>query len=222
MSVDIQLYLAPTTKHERVVVALGALHGLLLVKTPSDQNNRTVGANENHFYMSCPGINVRTLDHWPSAVRMEFTTPHGEGRSIYYHFECSGEGDYGGLAAGHRLLSMPTSARNIAIARKLVKLFGGRVIFNDCGTRSFTDPDLKIPANRLNAAANGAPYWRINRILSEIQPVTQKEIAAEAKRAAYPYDPTSIDGVYDWGFDEAGFALAAKYSSKNKMAVRAL
>lgn len=211
MSVDIKLYLAPTAQFERVATALGALHGLPIEKSTHDGNEKT-------FSVSCPSIKARTIDRWPSAINIEFMTPHGEGRSIYYHFECSGEGDYGGSAAGYRLLSMKTCSRNIAIARKLVNLFGGRVVFNDCGERTFSDPDVKVTANRLNAAQNGAPYFRIHRILSEIKPLTQKEIAAEANRAAYPYDPTGADGITEWGFDDEGFALAEKYGRKRKAA----
>lgn len=193
MGVDIRLYLPPTVRIDRVAVALGAIHGLPLVKNHFDHHT------EGEFYVSCPDVKIRSHADIgiPEMLSFEFETPHGECRSITFHFEADGETPGGGLAAGYRLLSMRTSARNIAVAKRLVKLFGGRVVFNDCGDKTFSRPDMNVPAYKY-AAGDAAPYFAMQKRLADIKPLTTKEIAANAKIAAYPYDPNDI---HDMGFD---------------------
>lgn len=186
MPVNLKLYLPPTARIERVGIALGALHGL-----PVDVNRGIA---------SCPGVRVETNSNWPEMVTIYFTTPHGEARRIHYHFEVSSTHSHGGVQAGYRgIFSMTSTARNIAVAKRLIHLFGGRLVYMDTSEKTFDKPDLKVRANPINAAEDKEPFDGINTLLANIKPVTTEEIRECAKDAAYPYRPEAMEQK---GFDK--------------------
>lgn len=170
-------------------------------KTPSAPRE---GRGEE-FYASCDYVKLVNT-HTPTMVSIEFTTPYGERRHLFFHFEADGQTQSGGVAAGYRLLSLASSARNVAIAKRLVRFFGGRVIYQDCSSKTFMHPDMVSVENPINAANDGQPYFRMQKALADIKPLSQEEIEACIKQAAYDYNPAD---VCDKGFAQLDPAFTA-------------
>lgn len=191
MGVDTKVYFPPTLRLNRLAIALAALHAIPLRKTRTSPRLPREGRGGEQFYVYCDFVETNST-HTPTMVSIEFTTPYGEKRGLFFHFEADGQLKSGGEGAGWRLLSLGSTARNVAIAKRLVGIFGGRVVYQDCGYKNFSKPDLKVKENPLNAANDGQPYFRMQKLLASIQPLTQAEVEASIKEAAYDYDPNDV------------------------------
>jgi len=207
MSNCVQVFLPPTARVDDVALALAALHGVPV---------RRVKLDSGSFY-AVADVKVKATST-PEMVDIRFTSALGEGISRFYHFESDGEGDYGGESAGWRFMSFGSTARNIAVALRLVKLFGGRVVYQDEGPGSFSEPDYRHPVNPYNAAKDGVPWATRQNQLANIAPVTQKEVDSCAPFAGYDHRPSK--DVSDRGFNRPaaglGMIVAAQALSHNR------
>jgi hypothetical protein len=97
----------------------------------------------------------------------------GENHSCQYFFECTD---------GGRMLTMGSTPLNLAIARRLVDLFGGRMIYSDREEWSLRKPDYKRPAFRHNNAGDNPGFSEMQKRLLAITPISTDEI-----RACEPY-----------------------------------
>lgn len=94
--------------------------------------------------------------------------------SAYYHFECE-HGPY-------RTFSVRSTPFWIAVGAKLVKLFGGHMIANDC------DNDITHRATKprpSNHPSNGEPWQELQRAISNLKPVTKSDMDKASKWASY-------------------------------------
>ena len=109
-------------------------------------------------------------------VDIRWTTAKGEKRSAFYHFEADGVSGHGGWQAGWRLLSMNSTPKNVALAKRLVELFGGRLIYQDVSSNTFGRPNFKRPEYKYNAANDGSAWEKLQTRMLNITPLTTKEI----------------------------------------------
>jgi hypothetical protein len=180
MSNCVDIFFPPTTRLDSVAIALAALDGAKVKKAIHDHHS--VG----EFHAECDAVSVRNaMTDTPEMAKIIWTTGHGEKRQAYYHFENDTQHASGGRAAGWRLMSMNSVPRNIALAKRLVQLFGGRVVYQDVSNRTWGRPDYKRPEYMYNAANDGAPYFTLQRRLASIKPITTKEIEACDGLAGY-------------------------------------
>lgn len=184
MGVDLNLYLPPIAEIEDVAEALAAMHGLKVERRELERGS---------FYAKVEGVKYTTSPCSPGYVIISFKIPgRDDARSINFHYQLD-KNSGAGHSRGYRIVSMPSSPRNIAAAKRLLKLFGGRLIYQDCGLRTFGRPDAKRPTNNLMAANDGAPWERKQTALLGVAPLTKAEVEAAHKHAAYQGPDTLKD-----------------------------
>jgi hypothetical protein len=79
-----------------------------------------------------------------------------------------------------RLLYPKATAAKIALAEGITKFFGGKIVYNDCSDKKRTFPsplDFK--------GESDASFYRFQKALEELKPLTQKDVDRCAKYAAY-------------------------------------
>lgn len=175
MGCDVNIFLPPTARLERVATALATLSGV----KPIVSGNFTM----------C-NARFRTHDQAPEMVNIEFTVPGEYSRTIKFHFEINGSEPAGGPQShGWKFIHMPSTALNIALAKAVVDLFGGKVVYQDTENgKDFSNPDYEKPEYKYNAACDGQPYEIMQKRLASIQRLTQDQIQACAKLAGYDKD----------------------------------
>jgi hypothetical protein len=100
-------------------------------------------------------------------------TPDGDHRSFFYHFE----GDKTG-----RIVSFSSTARNIALAVRIAKTFGGKVDFADCDS---TSVDFRAPEFKFNNATDGVPWRKLQERVAAVEPITPADVEKFFGRGAY-------------------------------------
>jgi len=175
MSNNVNIWFPPTTRVEYVARALAALSGQKMVKESISRDS---------WAAHVPHNDVKTTIV-PAMVDIRWTTAKGENRSAFYHFEADGKIGHGGWQAGWRLLTLNSTPKNVALAKRLVNLFGGRVVYEDVGPKTFGKPDYKRPEYKYNAANDGTAWEKLQRYMLAIKPLTTAEIEACDGKAGY-------------------------------------
>lgn len=117
----------------------------------------------------------KTVQAKPSCIA-ECATIEIQGKhNFLWHWELDG-GKCHGIMASSR-------AENIALGKALVSIWGGEVVFKDTGD---CPPDFSAPApDWLNQWEDGDGWESMQNVLSEIKPLTRKDIVACQKFAEY-------------------------------------
>lgn len=96
--------------------------------------------------------------------------------SYLYHFECGKGTD--------RLIMPRSTPESIAMGRRLIKFFGGKVISNDCSDKPKTWR-AKHKSDSENQPDDGKPWERFQARKLALTPLTNSEIDECAKFASY-------------------------------------
>lgn len=123
------------------------------------------------------GVDVRGSDTCPGMAVITIHNPTLDSESkhwCYYHFEHRG---------GRRLLSPKSTAFWIAVGRRLVEFFGGRIDYRNCADVGF----LEIPdkPDGLNHAEDGAEWDALQMRIAAVKPITKAEWRSLDAVAAY-------------------------------------
>ncbi len=112
----------------------------------------------------------------PECVAIEWDMPNYGGRHVLYHYEPS--------EIDGRLLMPPSTCWWIAVGRRLVDFFGGALDYNDCDDK---DINFRRPkkSRKMNAPEDGKPWYAFQERMLIVKPITEKEIQAMVKHAAY-------------------------------------
>lgn len=121
------------------------------------------------YYAHIEGLKVKGCDSPAGCATIIF-----EDQCFLYHFEF---GDF-----GERGIMPRSTAENIAMCKRLADFFGGRVDFSDCDS---TEVDYFVEEQPDINASNGAAWQRLQDCKLAVQPLTDEEIAACEKFAAY-------------------------------------
>jgi hypothetical protein len=115
-------------------------------------------------------------------VTMKIRDAKGKDHLSQYFFESDFDG---------RVLTIASTPLNITMARRLVDLFGGKLIYQDQVDYSIHKPDYKQPPYRHNRAQGNPGFQLLQQRLIAIQPITSDEIRSCQHMAA---DQTLIPG----------------------------
>jgi hypothetical protein len=166
---------------ENVAEVIGILCGCKVEK--KNFNDRPVGGRE-FDYVRVPEARVRPTE-MPAMVSIQLPKKY-----VFYHFEADSDKPFGGPQAGYRYISIASCAFNIALARKLVETFGGRVVYQDVADRTFSRPNYQRPEFRYNGANDGTAYEKLQRRIASVKPLTQEDVEKCVKWAGYDYYPS--------------------------------
>ena len=117
-------------------------------------------------------INIQLKDVDNPAARA-IRESDGDIYALTYHFE--GEHD------GPTILPKSTAAK-IALGKALVSFFGGSADYNDSDS---VDVNIRVSPRKPIAPTNGKAWDDFQKALDELKPLTEKEIAAAERYAAY-------------------------------------
>lgn len=171
MGVSCRVTLPPNVRLGFVVKVIGAVAGC---PVRSESLDKTGGV-----YARVDGVRaqVTSIPEMASIV-IERQTVDGEtSHYVNYHFE----GDDGG---GTKTMIPPSTAFWVAVMRRVVKFFGGKLDYNDCDEKR-TNYSVPFKSNRENCPSDGEPWNDLNRRILAIEPITEKEWRACDKYAAY-------------------------------------
>jgi hypothetical protein len=175
MSNNVNVWFPPTVRVDYVARALAILSG---------QKAIWERIGDDTWATHVRNCDVKTTNV-PQMVDIRWTTSNGEKRSAYYHFEADGHIGFGGPQAGWRLFTMTSTPKNVALAKRLVDVFGGRVVYQDVGPKTFGRPDYKRPEYKYNAANDGSAWWKLQRHMLTIKVLTTEEIEVCDGKAGY-------------------------------------
>ena len=168
MGVDAKIFLPPQVAVHYVAEAIAIAGGaqweksvlrddLEVVSVPSLElkPSSVITLAEIRFHDS-----IRNQPHW-----------------IAYHFEFGGKGERGVMPRSHPYW--------LAVGKKVVDAFGGRIDYADCDDSS---NDYEAPVRWPEGWEDGPGYQALQAILRSITPVTDEDIRAMEEYAAYPND----------------------------------
>lgn len=165
MGVDCVIELPPTTRLKDVASVIGRLLGCSVVKealNPGDPDS---------WYANVKGVEIRP-SCVPECAEISVRPPGKDPCGFLYHFEGNG---------GCRLLMPRSRARAIAMGNALVDFFGGTVTASDWDNkvthRAQTRDDI--------GAEDGAKWSSLQQRITDVQPLTEQDIAACIPLAAY-------------------------------------
>jgi hypothetical protein len=168
MSCALHLYLSDSALIDNVAIAFAALLG------QAPRRDTFQGQTE---YVKLPDkANYRVDSHTPSLVAILVDDGRGDRRMADYHFECE---------EGGRLLTMDSYALNIAVARRLTDIFGGRLVYRNTGDWSPGEPDYTRPEYPYNNAQENPGFAKMQKRLLAITPVTTTQILSCRYLAGY-------------------------------------
>jgi hypothetical protein len=171
MGVDTIIRLPENVEINHVADVIGILAGL---KAEKKNFQRSEG-----WYVEVDGVNILGRPSIPDGPEITFKSPlDGENHSVSYWYEDS---------EGGRMLSPHSTAFWIAIGRGLVKFFGGTLVYKDTGNMK---PNFRgrPKSDALNRPQDGKPWQNLQQRLLDLKPLTQKDLKAESKHAAYGDD----------------------------------
>ncbi len=85
---------------------------------------------------------------------------------------------------------MSSTPVNIAMARRLADIFGGKVVYRDVDGGDVRKPDYKVPAFRYNGANDHPGFGKMHERLLAVTPLTTAEIRQAEPHAGYPEQVT--------------------------------
>jgi hypothetical protein len=167
MGVDCNIILSPGTRVGDVAKVVGALVGLKPEK-------KFFGSGDDGWATRVEGVTVgRPKAEIPECAEILVSDPAAHLTRLLYHFE--------GGKKGERLIILRSRARNLALGRRLVQFFGGRLISEDtCDTEILeVEPLADIHAE------GGDEWYSLQERLLAVTPLTEEEIEAMEEHAAY-------------------------------------
>lgn len=180
MGVNCTIDLPPSVRVDYVAMAIGVLSGL----TP--EKAYFGSGSDGGWAARVPGVDVQPVGRTsPGMVDITIAKPHRSSplidgevvHSVFYFFESS---DDNGKPV--RSLNPPSTAYWISVGRALIRLFGGKIDFSDTDD---VDVNEKRPAWKHNNASDGEPWYELQNRIMNIKPLTEKDLDANVKHAAY-------------------------------------
>ena len=170
MGVNCMIYLPSDVRLHDLTKAMGVAAGFEKSKRPCGKS----------FYVEVKGVKTSVMDVLPMCPNIIFEgmTIDGEsGHYVMFHGECS----YG---HGQWKLLMPRSTPFwIAMGKKLIETFGGKMDCNDCDEKKI---NFSLPKPRkYNDPEDDEPWEKLQQAIWDITPITQKDLIAARKYAAY-------------------------------------
>jgi hypothetical protein len=167
MGVDLNLILPSNVRVRDVGNVIGRLLGCEAVRRPLGNDNWSVQVlgvviGINSAVYECANINV--------------ITRRGYGWNFLYHFEWS-------RPPGARGIIMRSTPKNIALAIGVALFFGGKVIYQDHDEKHISFPSKTDAENHAN---DGAEWTALQERIESVQPITDADIDAAERHAAYP------------------------------------
>ena len=181
MGTDCNVYLPPATRVRDVADAMALMLGGHVESKPSSN-----GSKEPYRFVV--GARIEVCTSVPSMVTLAFDLPaaaydSGWGLNPCYHFEASDS-----YPVKHcRLLDMKCYAPKIAIAKRLVELFGGAADYNDCD-RTAVNIRREPPTWNDGSRYSDKKYLAGRAAIHAVKPLTEAEIKAVEKWDAYGND----------------------------------
>ena len=164
MGVDVKVTLPPDTRLQDVADAIARLAGYPCTRHSIGENGQWA-LHQKEVTAKGSIIPQMAYINWAWA---------GEPRSWAYHFEGKG---------GTRLLISRSRAVNIAVAKRLVDIFGGAADYNDSDG---VDVDYHAPKPRpANDPEDGVAWQQLQQDLLDISPLTKQEVAQYQTVASY-------------------------------------
>lgn len=169
MGIDARIYFPPQVAVDYVAEAIAIAGG-------AKWEDRDIGGARNELVV----VNVPSLEVMSSRVVTLvdirfFDEIRQVPRYVNYHFEFGTKGERG---------LMPRSrAYWLAVGKKVVDAFGGKLDYSDCDN---SDIDYEVEVRWPDEWQDGPGYEQLQAILRSITPVTAEDIAAMAEFAAYP------------------------------------
>lgn len=93
---------------------------------------------------------------------------------LTYHFESG--------PMGEPLIMPKSTAAKISLSKALIEFFGGTIDFNDSDS---SELDFKSPRKKDISASDGKPWYSLQDRILALKPLTQKDMDAVSKFAAY-------------------------------------
>ena len=169
MGVDCQIYLAPGTQVQDVATVAGILLGL-------GKRKVIVKCDKPFQVVECPEAKAVSCKSDSLVACCDLKI--GDITTMLYHF---GPSD----APGYTLISPRCTAVRIAMGRELIKFFGGRLVYNDCGSKTFDCPDESAMQPDCMRAEDNDRYHAKQDAMWELCPLSQWQIADCEQYAAY-------------------------------------
>jgi hypothetical protein len=176
MSVDCIIKLPMDVRIRDVAEAVGLLAGLKAKEKPMESGDRA------WTFRWVEGVKVNPTSV-PTMAEIFIEAPKGEkqvdgnaNHFTYYHFE---------NPDGRREIAPRSTAFWIAVGKRLVKFFGGKLDYQDCDGGAFNYFAPK--PRKSNSPEDGKPWEGFKRALYSIKPLTMAELKAAQKHAAYDW-----------------------------------
>jgi hypothetical protein len=173
MGTDCRVYLYPSAKIDDVAKVMGALAGC---EVASKMIGGTHGKPFPVTEVKEAEAVVSTMPEM-SCIRITGGKAKEWGLWPYWHWEPDRP-----PFRGARLIMMRSTAQKVALAKRLVDFFGGVVDYNDCDS---SDNDYSKPERKGMDKSINKNFHALQAAMLEVKPVTEKEIKAAAKWAAY-------------------------------------
>ena len=180
MSVNCSIALPNSARLSDVAKVIGILAGLKPIESP-------ISASDG-FFFDVPGVTTRHCgDGLETCAYIDINAPAGQKLLngcktwIMFHFEFGTETADPDINDYCRGLLPSSTPFWCAVGRRLVRVFGGTFIPSDCDDKV----ELAVGAHPLNGACNGDAWYRHQRRLFEVQPLTAAEVKDAGKVAAY-------------------------------------
>jgi hypothetical protein len=167
MGVNARIYLPPPVRLDYVSIALAIAGG-------ARWENFDLQEGTGVQAVRVPSLDLRSPGGAPCIAAVEFRdSMRNERRHLLYYFEFGDKGERGLMPASRPYW--------LAVGKKLVDTFGGRIDYSD-----FDDchNDYEVE-NRWPEDWEDTAFVRLEDMLRAIQPVTREEIRAMEKFAAY-------------------------------------
>jgi hypothetical protein len=178
MGVDTCIYLEGDVKVQDVAEVIGIFAGL----KPYRYDHDDAWGNKDCWWTKVDGVEVKA--GIVSCAEIIITAPEGEtlvdgeeSHWVLYHFEPSDKESY------MRLVMPRSTPFWIAVGKKLVKFFGGKMDYNDCDEKR-VDYRAKKP-RRVNCPQDGKEWEDFQTEMLNLKPVTVADLKAAQKYAAY-------------------------------------
>lgn len=186
MGVDLNLYLPLDVDEPWITDAVGVVAGL-----PTEFKLHKDGLHE-FWATDVEGVKLNSTGV-PSMGSLDLEFPDkrpfldGEiHHSASYHFATEQNGSF------YNMLMVRSRPFWIAVARKVVRFFGGILRYQDSGTDTL--PNLarfkrRCPTRKHGLLPNDGALWRrAQEALSKLKPITVRDLIKANKRAAYQFD----------------------------------
>jgi hypothetical protein len=171
MGVDCTINLPSNVRLQKVAEVVAIAAGMEPIKQPLNSK-----AHPDAWYVSVPGLIVRSSCVVTCA---DIIFQHnGEQHYVMYHFEPGDE------SRGGRLLMPRSTPFWICVAKRLIDLFGGWVDYQDCDS-SYRDYERPPKNDASNCPSDGVHWQKLQERIFSVQPVTEEELTANQKFAAY-------------------------------------